>query len=79
MDVKRVLDEALRLPVDARAALAGELLASLDGADADPDREAAWAAEIRQRLAAYEDGSATAVPADEFLSRLGEVVRGEAP
>jgi len=38
-----VLADALRLDMDARAELAAELLASLDG-PADPDAEAAWAA-----------------------------------
>lgn len=45
---KKLLDEALLLSVRDRAALAAELLASLDGAD-DEDVEAAWAAEIQRR------------------------------
>jgi hypothetical protein len=44
MDAKRIIDEALRLPVDIRAALAGELLASLDDSELEPDRETAWSA-----------------------------------
>ena len=36
-----VLADALRLEPDARAEVAAELLASLDG-PADPDAEAAW-------------------------------------
>ena len=40
-----VLADALRLGLDARAEVAAELLASLDG-PADPDAEAAWAIEI---------------------------------
>jgi hypothetical protein len=46
MDSKQLLVEALRLTDEERAALAGELLDSLDS-DVDPDAEAAWAAEIR--------------------------------
>jgi hypothetical protein len=38
-----VLADALRLDLDARAGVACELLASLDG-PADPDADAAWAA-----------------------------------
>jgi uncharacterized protein (DUF1778 family) len=44
-----VLADALRLDLDARAELAAELLASLDG-PADPDAEAAWAAEIQRSV-----------------------------
>jgi putative addiction module component (TIGR02574 family) len=77
MDVKRVFDEALRLPSDVRAALARELLASLEDQKVDPDREALWAAEIRRRLDAYERGEVTALSADDMLARLGAVVSGE--
>jgi dienelactone hydrolase len=42
MDSKQLLVEALRLSEEERAALAGELLESLD-TEVDPDAEAAWA------------------------------------
>jgi len=77
MDAKRVIDEALRLPVDIRAALARELLASLDDSDLEPDREAAWRTEIRDRIDAYERGDVTAVPVDEALAQI-RAVRGKA-
>jgi putative addiction module component (TIGR02574 family) len=77
MDAKRVIDEALRLPVDIRAALAGELLASLDDSELEPDREAAWSTEIRDRIDAYERGDVTAVPVDEALTQI-RAVRGKA-
>ncbi|MBI3767491.1 MAG: addiction module protein [Deltaproteobacteria bacterium] len=51
-----VLADALKLDVEARAELATELLASLDG-PADPDAEAAWEAEIARRVAAIETGT----------------------
>jgi hypothetical protein len=38
----------------ARAALAGELLASLDGETVDEGREAAWAEKLRSRLDAWQ-------------------------
>jgi putative addiction module component (TIGR02574 family) len=77
MDAKRLFNAALQLPPDARAALAGELLASLEGTQVDSDREAEWANEIRRRLDAYERGEVTAIPADQVLSRLDAVARGE--
>lgn len=51
-----VLADALRLNLDARAEVAAELLASLDG-PADPDAEAAWNLEIERRVAAIEAGT----------------------
>jgi hypothetical protein len=45
---RHVLEEAMRLPVGERGAVATELLASMDGAP-DADAEQAWAAEIEQR------------------------------
>lgn len=50
-----ILADALRLDLDARAEVAAELLASLDGS-ADPDAAAAWAIEIERRVAAIEAG-----------------------
>ena len=77
MDAKRLIDEALRLPPDARAALAGELLESLDGAAVDADRESAWANEIRSRLDAWKNGDVKAIAGDAFLAQLEETVSGK--
>src|SRR2546425_11617086 len=66
--VEAVLADALRLDLDARAELAAELLASLDG-PSDPDAEAAWAAEIERRVAAIEAGGGRVEP-------WGDVKRG---
>jgi hypothetical protein len=44
-DAANILREALKLPPEARAALAGTLLDSLDDM-VDEDAEAAWQAEI---------------------------------
>src|SRR3972149_6721900 len=49
MDPKQLLAEALQLPPEERAAIAGELIQSLDS-HVDDDAEAAWSAEIRRRL-----------------------------
>jgi putative addiction module component (TIGR02574 family) len=45
---RRLLEEVLRLPIQDRAGLATEIIASLDG-DADADVEAAWAVEVEAR------------------------------
>jgi putative addiction module component (TIGR02574 family) len=70
-----VLAEALRLEPKARAELASELLASLDG-PADPDVEAAWAAEIEQRVAALEAGNLKLEPWEEVKRRIEKETLG---
>jgi len=47
---RRLLAEALQLPVAERAQLAADLIASIDG-EPDEDAEAAWAKEIARRAA----------------------------
>ena len=60
MDPRQLLAEALRLSDGERAALAGELIQSLDS-EVDPDAEAAWSAEIRARLERVDAGTARTV------------------
>ncbi|MFO1078443.1 MAG: addiction module protein [Planctomycetota bacterium] len=59
-DVKDLLQRALELPPEARAALAGSLLESLDAAT-DADAEAAWSTEIDRRIRELESGGAKSV------------------
>ena len=60
----KLLEEALKLPSEARAALAGSLLDSLDDT-VDPNAEAAWEAEIARRLKDLDDGKVRPVPWSE--------------
>jgi len=48
-DRNRLLEEAMHLPAEERAALAGALIESLD-TQVDEGAEQAWAEEIRRRL-----------------------------
>lgn len=59
---KTVLAAALRLPPNARAALAAGLIESLEDDAGDEDAEAAWSEEIRRRLAEFDAGKVTAIP-----------------
>ncbi len=67
--VQSVLAEALRLDLHGRAELAAELLKSLDG-PADPDAEAAWAAEIQRRIEAIEAGTVELEPWEDVKRRI---------
>jgi putative addiction module component (TIGR02574 family) len=69
VDAKQILEEALRLWETERAALASELIQSLE-ADYDPDAEVVWAAEIRRRLASIDAGTAATIPRSEAQRRI---------
>ena len=60
-DPRDILQDALELPPDARAALAASLLDSLDQA-VDEDAEAAWQFEILARLKELDEGRVRLVP-----------------
>ena len=70
-----VLADALRLHDDARAELAAELLASLDG-PADSDAERAWEAEIERRIEAIEGGQMPLEPWEEVRRRIERDILG---
>lgn len=63
-NMKRLLEAALRLPPEERAALAGTLLDSLDS-ETDPSVEEAWALELAQRAKEIDTGAITCVPWSE--------------
>ena len=69
MDVRQLLVEALRPPEEERAALAGELIQSLDR-EVDADAEAAWAAEVRARLDRIDAGEGRTIPWSEARRRI---------
>ena len=70
-----VLADALRLDDEARAELAAELLASLDG-PADPDAERAWDAEIERRIVAIEAGTMPLEPWQQVRQRIEKDILG---
>jgi len=66
-----ILKDALALPTEARAALAGSLLESLD-TEVDEDAEAAWASEINRRVAELETGVLRPIPWADVRRRLAQ-------
>lgn len=71
-EAQAVLRQALALPVDQRADVAAELLASLD--DTAPsdraDVEAAWAREIERRARRVMSGQSTGEPWEDVRARV---------
>ena len=70
-DAKDLLEEALKMPPEARAALAGFLLESLDD-QIDEDAEAAWRLEVEQRLRELDSGAVRPVPWTEARKKILE-------
>jgi putative addiction module component (TIGR02574 family) len=60
-DVSELLKKALALPPEARAALAGSLLESLDDT-VDASAEEEWGREIARRIEELDSGKAKPVP-----------------
>ena len=68
-NIAEILKEALKLPPEARAALAGTLLDSLDE-NVDRDAESAWEAEIIVRLKEIDEGKLNLIPWAEARARI---------
>ena len=68
-DLAELLKEALQLPPDARAELAGSLLDSLDQ-EVDDDAEIAWQSEIDRRIKDIDSGKITTVPWSEARRKI---------
>ncbi len=66
-----ILKKALELPPEARAAIAGSLLDSLDQT-VDSNAESAWEDEILLRLRELEEGRVKLVPRAEARRRIAE-------
>jgi putative addiction module component (TIGR02574 family) len=68
-DAAEILKDALALPTEARAALAGSLLDSLD-TEVDEHAEAAWATEVNRRVSELDGSAVKAIPWAEVRRRL---------
>ncbi|MCK9638250.1 addiction module protein [Methylobacter sp. Wu8] len=68
MNQKQLFDQALSLPLADRAALAEQLLASLD--QPDPQMDELIAIEAERRIDAYDNGKMRSIPAHQVFSRL---------
>lgn len=68
-DTSKLFKEALKLPAEARAALAGSLLESLEE-PLDPDSEAAWETEIAVRLKELDSSAVRTIPWSEARRRI---------
>ena len=75
-DVSELLKKALALPPEARAALAGSLLESLDDKPADEGVEAAWSEEIRRRIEELDSGKVKPIAWAEARRQIAALLNG---
>ena len=68
-NIADILKDALKLAPEARAALAGTLIDSLDDT-VDPDAESAWEAEILLRLKEIDQGKVKLMPWPEARTKI---------
>jgi putative addiction module component (TIGR02574 family) len=73
-----VLDQAMKLSVEERERLVGQLMSSIDDApltEAEAEAlDAEWAPEIRRRIAELESGRAKLVPWAEVRAELQALI-----
>ena len=75
-EARRILESAMALSEEERAALAVELLATLDG-DADPDAEQAWAEAITRRAERARGGQAAGIDAEAVHTEARRIIEGK--
>jgi putative addiction module component (TIGR02574 family) len=66
---EQILKQALALPLQERAELVEQLLATFQ-TPPDPHIDELWAREAEDRLDAYNRGEVMAVPAEEVFNRI---------
>lgn len=74
-DVSELLKKALALPAEARAALAGSLLESLDET-VDASAEEAWNREILRRIEELDSGKVKPIAWAEARQQISAILNG---
>lgn len=73
--LETISDQALGLPPAERLSLARTLIESVEGTE-DASLEAAWDAEIAERLERFQTGANPGIPAADVFRRLREIAPG---
>jgi putative addiction module component (TIGR02574 family) len=66
---KRVIDEVLQLPADARVSLVEQLLTSLN-LPTQPEVDRLWARETERRIAQIDKGKVKLIPGEKVFSDI---------
>lgn len=68
MNTKKLIDEAVSLPVEERALVVDSLLRSLNQPESEIDKK--WATVAKRRLAEIRSGLVEAVPGNEVFDKI---------
>jgi putative addiction module component (TIGR02574 family) len=74
-EVAELLQKALALPPEARAALAGSLLERIDGT-VDASAEEEWNREIARRIEELDSGKVKPIPWEEARRQISTILHG---
>jgi putative addiction module component (TIGR02574 family) len=74
--VSELLEKALALPAEARAALAGSLFESLDET-VDASAEEEWNEEIARRIQELDSGKVRTIPWAEARRQVSDILDGQ--
>ena len=72
--IDTLISEAMHLPPDQRLTIAHRMLSSVEPA-VSPEIDAAWDAEIRERMARYDAGGVRTIPAAEVFAEADRLLR----
>jgi putative addiction module component (TIGR02574 family) len=75
-EVSELLEKALALPPEARAALAGSLFESLDET-VDASAEEEWNEEIARRIQELDSGKVRTIPWAEARRQVSDILDGQ--
>ena len=78
MTTSELRSSVLSLPAEERAALAHDLIASLDAEDAAPNADALWATEIDRRAHEVAEDKVALVDADDVHAEAARRLRARA-
>ena len=73
--LENIAAEALLLPKDQRFTLVHRILSSIEP-EPEVGAEAAWDAEVRERIRRYDAGLAATVPGQEVFAELDRKLKG---
>jgi len=68
MNIKKLIDEAVSLPVEERALVVDSLLRSLNQPESEIDKQ--WAREAKRRLSELRSGYVEAIPGNAVFSKV---------
>ena len=68
MNTKKLIDEAVSLPVEERALIVDSLLRSLNPPESEIDKK--WIAIAKRRLAEIRSGTVKTIPGEEVFEKI---------